>query len=75
MRPIFSAGVESVLHAGLGAYVAVTGNNWVHAAYLLYVWAQPDEDKCPNNIVQGAEYALGYFGVLLLLQTYGGLQY
>ncbi len=66
-----------MLHTGLGAFAAYTGNNWINSAYALYVWsAHTDADpQCPNNIVQGAEYALGYFGVLLLLQTYGGLQY
>jgi hypothetical protein len=77
MRQIFSAGGESLLHVSLGALTVYTQNYWIAPALVLYRYGTATDDdtaNCPNYIVQGAEYAAGYFGVMLLYQLYGGLQ-
>lgn len=77
MRQIFSAGGESLLHVSLGALSVYSGAYWIGPALVVYRYAtasDADAPNCPNYIVQGAEYAAGYFGVMLLYQLYGGLQ-
>ncbi len=66
----------SILHVAAGAATAYFAAPWMAVAYAAYPYVSgADDNNCPNSIVQGAEYALGYFGVLLLLQTYAGLSY
>ena len=66
----------SILHVAAGAATAYLASPWLAAAYAAYPYVAGDpSDNCPNSVVQGAEYAIGYFGVLLFLQTYAGLSY
>ena len=69
---------DSLIHAGLGAATALV-SPYLALAYGVYQFAEAQSSstpgKCPNFIVQGVEYAIGYFGILLVYQTYTDLQY
>jgi len=70
---------DSWLHFALGAASAVTSPYAVAAYGAAQVVGAFDNggggSGCPNSVLQGAEYGLGYFAILLAFQTYTSLSY
>jgi len=69
---------DSWMHVGAGMATAFV-SPWLSVPYGAYLVSKSSSQAatpgCPNYIVQGVEYGLGYFGALLAYQTFTNLNY